>query len=335
MEKQISCEFSVDGMHCDACEVYMESVLKKQAGVVSVLAKSNGQKVQVSLKDGTDISELKQKVNEIITNSGYKIVDSITVEELSRKKMVFSFLLAFIIVTLFLVLQSLNITSLFVADELTYSAIFLLGVLASLSTCMAVVGGIAMTLASKFTAEQKGKSIVVFQVARLVGFILLGGVIGYVGKIVVVNATVSAIFRIIVAFAMVTVGADLIGLKLPKLVLPKQITNMFGLFEDKDGWTSAVLLGVGTFFMPCAFTQSMQLYAMSTGSLVKGAFIMGTFALGTLPVLSLVSVGSAAGVTAWNKGIFGHTMGFLILLFALLNIVSALGTFGIIPLLVL
>ena len=47
-------------------------------------------------------------------------------------------------------------------------------------------------------------------------------------------------------------------------------------------------------FLPCGFTQSMQIYALSTGSFATASIIMFAFALGTLPVLALLSFSSSA-----------------------------------------
>ncbi|MBP6911491.1 sulfite exporter TauE/SafE family protein [Patescibacteria group bacterium] len=49
-------------------------------------------------------------------------------------------------------------------------------------------------------------------------------------------------------------------------------------------------MGIGTFFLPCGFTQSMQVYTLSTGSFLAGGLTMLSFALGTLPMLLLLSV---------------------------------------------
>ena len=53
-----------------------------------------------------------------------------------------------------------------------------------------------------------------------------------------------------------------------------------------------VLAGVITFFLPCGFTQGMQLYTLTTGSFLTGALTMFCFALGTLPVLAALSFSS-------------------------------------------
>lgn len=55
----------------------------------------------------------------------------------------------------------------------------------------------------------------------------------------------------------------------------------------------APVVGALTFFLPCGFTQSMQLLALGSGSPVQGGIIMAAFALGTLPVLLAVGLGSS------------------------------------------
>jgi sulfite exporter TauE/SafE len=97
-----------------------------------------------------------------------------------------------------------------------------------------------------------------------------------------------------------------------------------------DYYLAPALIGIGTFFLPCGFTQSMQLYALSTGSFVQGAMTMFFFALGTFPVLALLSF-SAFNIAhkPW-KGIFFKTAGIIVIGLALLNLSNTLATAGII-----
>ena len=49
--------------------------------------------------------------------------------------------------------------------------------------------------------------------------------------------------------------------------------------------------GAATFFLPCGFTQAVQLYALSTGSPVSAGLTMAVFAVGTSPgLLALASL---------------------------------------------
>ena len=88
-------------------------------------------------------------------------------------------------------------------------------------------------------------------------------------------------------------------LKDKNITLPSSIARVFGLDREVKEYshTSALVTGALTFFLPCGFTQAMQLYAVSTGSFWQGMAIMGLFAIGTAP--GLLSVG---GLTAMVKG---------------------------------
>jgi hypothetical protein len=78
-----------------------------------------------------------------------------------------------------------------------------------------------------------------------------------------------------------------------------------------------------TFFLPCGFTQAMQIYAVSTGSFVQGGLIMGLFALGTAP--GLLGIG---GLTSVIKGIFAQRFfkfaGIVVIALAFFNINNGL-----------
>jgi sulfite exporter TauE/SafE len=92
-----------------------------------------------------------------------------------------------------------------------------------------------------------------------------------------------------------------------------------------------LLVGVLTFFLPCGFTQSMQLYTLTTGNFLTGAFTMLAFALGTLPVLAMISFSSFSIQNNSKAGIFFKTAGLVVILFALFNIINSLVVLGLIP----
>lgn len=70
---------------------------------------------------------------------------------------------------------------------------------------------------------------------------------------------------------------------------------------------------VETFFLPCGFTQSMQIVALSSGSFVSGMFIMLAFALGTLPMLALLSFGSASTIVIKYAPLFFKSAGVVVI----------------------
>jgi len=91
------------------------------------------------------------------------------------------------------------------------------------------------------------------------------------------------------------------------------------------------LLGVVTFFLPCGFTQSMQIYALSTGDFFSGALTMFVFALGTFPVLALMSFTSLGIHDKITRGIFFKTAGLVVIFFAVFNLINNFVAIGALP----
>jgi len=116
-----------------------------------------------------------------------------------------------------------------------------------------------------------------------------------------------------------------------QLKMPKFAGKNIIKLSQSDSLLTPVLLGAATFFLPCGFTQSMQLYSLTTGSVLNGAFTMFVFALGTLPVLALISFASIKFSKTMQSGLFYKTAAFLILFFAVFNLISALISIGLIP----
>ncbi|MBP5623054.1 MAG: sulfite exporter TauE/SafE family protein, partial [Thermoguttaceae bacterium] len=48
---------------------------------------------------------------------------------------------------------------------------------------------------------------------------------------------------------------------------------------------SSLVIGLLNGLMPCSPLQSMQIYALSTGSIIRGALSMLLFSLGTVPLM--------------------------------------------------
>ena len=91
------------------------------------------------------------------------------------------------------------------------------------------------------------------------------------------------------------------------------------------------LVGIVTFFLPCGFTQAMQLYSLTTGSFWVGALTMFSFALGTLPVLLLLSFGSLGIHEKAKSGVFFKTAGLVVIFFGIFNLINSLVGAQIIP----
>lgn len=212
--------------------------------------------------------------------------------------------------------------------------VFLIGLTAGVSTCMALVGGLVLGASARFSADNPGatglekfKPHLLFNLGRIVSYFVFGGVIGLAGSFFQLSTSILGGLTVLVGIVMLVLGGQLVDifprLKKISFTLPKSVSRLFGIQEQ----TNPVLLGATTFFLPCGFTQAMQLYAMSTGSPVTGALTMGVFALGTAP--GLLGVG---GLTSVVKGAFARLFfkgaGLVVAGLAIFNISNGLNLLG-------
>src|SRR3989344_4788078 len=121
-------------------------------------------------------------------------------------------------------------------------------------------------------------------------------VIGLIGSSFQVGLTVNVVLGILVALVMFILGVNLLDVfhftKRLQVSTPSWLSRHVVRGSRHDHYFAPLLVGIGTFVLPCGFTQSMQLYALTTGSFMHGALTMFVFALGTFPVLALLSFGS-------------------------------------------
>jgi uncharacterized protein len=221
----------------------------------------------------------------------------------------------------------------------------LLGLTAGVSTCMALVGGLLLALTSAFAARQgtsAGAGIATrlrpafaFMAGRIAGYAVLGAVLGALGATVAMPPQVTAILMLVVAVLMTLLGARLTGLS-PRLAtwsptLPVGVSRTLGLDSPADRPYSdgrAALLGAASFFLPCGFTQAVQVFALSTGSPMYAGAIMAVFAIGTAPGLLALAGLPLVVPTAWKPTLL-RVAGVVVIVFALVNAGAAFRLAGI------
>ncbi len=237
---------------------------------------------------------------------------------------------------LFFLLQKLGIVNLISAGNVSYGTAFVVGIVASLSTCMAVVGGLLLSMSATFALKgEKVRPQILFHIGRIVSFFVLGGVIGAVGSAFQLGTIGTFVIGLLVGLVMLTLGINLLDIfhftKRFQLTMPTSLSKRILNLSKLNHYLTPALVGVATFFLPCGFTQSMQVYALSTGSFRHGGLTMLFFALGTLPVLALISFSSFSIGKSAKAGIFFKTAGLIVILFAIFNIINSLVAAGFIP----
>ena len=241
-------------------------------------------------------------------------------------------LVGLVFLSLFFYLQKSGILNFGIGGQITPATSFILGVVASLSSCLAVVGGLVLSLSAKIIEDDKRNSkkpFYLFHVGRLAGFAILGGALGLLGKTIGINFIFSAILGLFASIIMILLGFNLLGIfRKTKITISH---SMFNFFKKAEHQTFApLLIGIGTFFLPCGFTQSMQASALSSGSFISGSSIMFFFALGTLPMLALLSFGSVSFAQSKYAQLFFKSSGVVVIGLGLFGLLSQLAGLGII-----
>ncbi len=335
---------SIKGMHCRSCELLIEDELKNIKGVksVDISHRTGSATIQFEgkhLDHGDVVHAVKQAGYELGTNERPPLFS-----KNSNDYAELGFGLVILILVYFIA-KSLGLFDLNLVASNNFSSlpvVLLVGLTAGISTCMALVGGLVLGVAGRFSQDNPNASPsekfvphVFFNLGRLVSFFLLGGVIGLIGSAFQLSSSISGLLIILVGLSMIVLGLQLTNifprLSSLSLTLPKGISKLLGISTHKDAAYShknAALMGALTFFVPCGFTQAIQLYAMTTGSFMTGALTMAVFALGTAP--GLLSLG---GITSFVKGkssgLFFKFVGLVVIAMAFFNISNGLTLAGI------
>ncbi len=324
--------FHVSGTHCASCKIFIEDTLNEQSFIKNVQVDLNRETVEIETDSDQGPEVLTQILTEKIKSNGYKLSVEKTFQEKQSNDVIWKALpigLGFLI--LFFLLQKSGILNLGIGGQTTPITSFIIGLIASVSSCLAIVGGLVLSLSAKISQDNISdtKTFLLFHVGRLISFAILGGVLGVIGNVIGINFTLTAILGLLASVVMLLLGLNLVGvLAKNKIALPSGLFSFFKRIEYKT--FTPLILGFVTFFLPCGFTQSMQVSALSSGSFVSGFLIMFAFALGTLPMLALLSFGSASFARGKHASLFFKSAGVVVIGLGLFAFLAGLAGLGII-----
>src|SRR3989344_675125 len=167
-------KLKIHGMHCASCEVLIERKFKKVSGVEKVYVNHASGKADLLCSREPDIREL----NRLVERDGYTVSlwhdrNNTTVRAAIHKNTA--------------------------DDYIQMGGIFLMiGLFAAVSSCIAVVGGLLLAIASKhnelypdLTGVQKFKPHIYFNLGRIAGYTLFGGIVGALGSVLTLSPTVN------------------------------------------------------------------------------------------------------------------------------------------------
>lgn len=324
--------FHVSGTHCSSCKIFVEQTLKEDGLVSYANLNLKTETLEVEIENNTNIEDVIHLINNKINSNGYFVsVEKQQTEKIKNGVIWKALPIGVGILVLFFLLQKSGLLDIGVGGQITPVTSFLIGVLASVSSCLAVVGGLVLSLSAKISQDKISdtKTFTLFHISRLVSFAILGGLLGILGNAIGINFTFTAILGIIASLIMLLLGLNLVGvIKQNKITFSSKFFNYFKGIEHKT--FAPVVLGFATFLLPCGFTQSMQFSALSSGSFVSGMMIMFSFALGTLPMLALLSFGSASFSQGKYSSLFFKSAGVVVVGLGIFSLLGGLAGLGII-----
>lgn len=321
--------FHIEGMHCSACVLLTESTLQDLSYIKKAKADLGACTLDIlGTFDSDSPDVIAHQLTQIMQPHGYTVLANKQQYIVKWADFKIAVPIALLVVIIFLFLQNIGIVNLVTIHQVTYGAAFVIGLVASVSTCMAVVGGLVLSMSANMAKEgEKTKPQILFHVGRLVSFFFLGGVIGFIGTTFAPGIITTFVIGLVIGLVMLILGINLLDIfpwaKKLQPTIPRFISkHLLGIKKFNHTFTPFIL-GVITFFLPCGFTQSMQIYTLSTHSFWTGALTMTAFALGTLPILCFISF-SSLKVKPTKTSIFFKTMGLITIFFALFNIYNSL-----------
>lgn len=175
---------------------------------------------------------------------------------------------------------------------------FITGLTTGGLSCFAVQGGLLTSaLASEGTGDRKyvkEKSILMFLLAKLIAYSLLGFVLGFLGSEINISPNFQGTLQLFVGIYMLLTAARLLDIHpiFRHLVIqpPKAFLRLLKKSSEAKSFFTPAILGFLTVLIPCGITQAMMILAIGTANPLWAAGIMFFFVLGTSPIFFLIGL---------------------------------------------
>jgi sulfite exporter TauE/SafE/copper chaperone CopZ len=339
----------VDGMTCSSCEQRIEKAVLSLEGVASVTARASLSEVTVYYDAdlvGTDAIE------EAIRKAGYTVREGSLPSSPSSKSSsgaVYRFLgLLAVIAAVYLIIRyTVGFTFLpTVTQSMGYGLIFIVGLLTSLH-CIAMCGGIVLSQGIK---RQEGGGAadaavttpslpsglkerllpsLLYNGGRVVSYTIIGGIVGALGSLFSLSTTLKGVMPVVAGAFMLFLGVRMLGIFPWLSRLSIRFPGLGGSrMRSAASGRGPFVVGLLNGLMPCGPLQTMQVYALGTGSFVAGALSMFLFSLGTVPLLLGFGAISAFLSAKFNRNML-KASGVLVMALGLVMFTRGVNLFGV------
>lgn len=287
-------KLEVSWMHCKACEMLVENKLNEIDWVKVKKVSSKTWEVSFEIKDEKNLKIVKDSIIEL----WYEIWKKTKMKN-SFMDYIIMFLLFIIVWILILLFKDISLfDNILKVENYSFLIIILIWIVASMSSCLAITWWIILGF-SKYIDTSKWisshlKIQWMFHIWRILWFFILGWILWSIWSYIWWFGSLNKVLLLIAWILMFYMWLNMLWIvpSITKLWLsmPKSIWNK--ILNVKNPIFTPVVWAL-TFFLPCWFTQSMQVLAASSWSFLAWALTMTAFAIWTFPILFLVWVGNS------------------------------------------
>ena len=278
----------INGMSCSGCELRIENKLKKLNGVKAIKASFVSSNLEIEYDDKVISLD---KINEAIKSIGYEVAS------VNNNMSSLQFIgIAIIVVAVYIIINNtigFNIIP-EVEEGMGYGLLFVTGIITSVH-CIGMCGGINLSQCVNHKNNQESNKKIgnivpglLYNGGRVISYTLVGAIVGALGSAISFNGRARGIIALFSGVFMIIIGLNMMDIfpALRKFIpkMPKIFAS--GIYSNKRNY-GPFLIGMLNGLMPCGPLQSMQVYALGTGSALKGALSMMSFSLGTFILMFL------------------------------------------------
>jgi copper ion binding protein len=343
----------VGGMTCGQCEKRIEKAVGELGGVRQVSASAGAGEVRVSYDPGR---AALGSLYEAIRRAGYQVLGRTGEAPAAGKKSsgasLYRFLgLIAVVAAVYLIIRyTVGFTFLpQVSQSMGYGLIFVVGLLTSLH-CIAMCGGIVLSQGIKKGEASieplPGASLpagssrpspfgarlmpsLLYNGGRVLSYTIIGGIVGALGSVFSLSTTLKGVMPVLAGAFMLFLGLRMLGifpwLSRLKFRLPGVAGRKFSAAAAGRG---PFVVGLLSGLMPCGPLQTMQVYALGTGSLLAGALSMFLFSVGTVPLMLGFGLASSLLSARFNARML-KASGVLVLVLGLVMFTRGMSLFGV------